>query len=72
MDTLTDAQARDLRRQALIAAYPFGGHALAFQRPVIEALEAERLVKITCTDMHGIGYVLTQAGKTEVSTLDDA
>lgn len=66
MDTLTDAQARDLRHQALMAAYPLGGHALAFQRPVIEALEAEGLVDITCTDMHGIRYVLTRAGVNEV------
>jgi len=53
-----------LEAQAIKAAYPLGGHALAFQRPVIDALVARGLVEVNCEDADGaMGYSLTPAGK---------
>lgn len=60
----------DLEKQALRAAYPFGGHALASQRPVLGSLEAKGMVEVTCTDMDGAGYVLTPTGKAHLKTLN--
>ena len=53
----------NLERQAILAAYPFGGSALEFQLPVLEGLESKGLVEILCTSLDGYGYGLTCEGK---------
>ena len=57
---------QSLKSQALKAAFPFGGFALEFQKPILDELAGEGLVEITCYDTVecGYGYVLTSKGKT--------
>jgi len=60
MKTISEA----LEAQAIKAAYPLGGHALGFQRPVIDALVERGMVEIANVDEDGgVGYNLTHAGK---------
>lgn len=54
-----------LFRQAVAAAYPFGGYALPFQEPVLDALVAKGRVEILCRDPldGGVGCGLTERGR---------
>lgn len=61
----------DLERQAILAAYPFGGHALEFQLPVLESLENKGLIEINCITIGGFGYCLTSEGKAAYKELKE-
>jgi hypothetical protein len=57
---------KELRKQAIKAAYPFGGFAMTEHKPLLDELEAEGLIEINCREDDGYGYNLTPGGKKAV------
>lgn len=63
---------KDLRLAAILAGYPFGGHAKAEHADVVAELESEAMVEVVSKEPDGsLSYVLTRKGKEEAKANQD-